>query len=143
MAPPRFLRWAWKSCTILVSAERTRLTKEPAGRVVLRGQSPSTRLFPPDLYEFSIGSMTGRSGGDHHLHHAMTADSGAVRWSMVSMPPGLTMLPAEMALRPDASPYLPVLKEGPPARPSEVIRLRNGDTLRLEAGLVRRALLGR
>ncbi len=129
--------------TILVSAEPTPLTREPAGRVVLRGQSPSTRLFPPDLYELSIGSMTGRSSSDHHPHHEMSADSAAVRWTMVPMPPGLTMLPAEMALRPDASPYLPLLKEGQAARPSEVIRLKSGDTLRLEAGLVRRTLLGR
>jgi suppressor of ftsI len=129
--------------TILVSAERSRLTREPAGRVVLRGQSPSTRLFPPDLYEFSIGSMTGRSSSEHHPHHEMASDTGGVRWTMVPMPPGLTMLPAEMALRPDVSPSLPVLKEGPPVRPSEVLRLKNGDTLRLEAGEVRRSLLGR
>jgi suppressor of ftsI len=125
--------------TILVTAEATLLAKEPSGRVVLRGQSPSTRLFPPDLYEFSIGSMTGESSSGHHPHHGMSAD----RWTMVPMPPGLTMLPAEMALRPDVRPYLPLLKEGPPVRPSEVIRLKNGDTLRLEAGLVRRTLLGR
>jgi FtsP/CotA-like multicopper oxidase with cupredoxin domain len=129
--------------TILISAEPGLLAKEPSGRVVLRGQSPSTRLFPPDLYEFSIGSMTGRSNSEPHPQHEMTADSGATRWTMVPMPPGLTMLPAEMALRPDASPYLPLLKEGPPVRPSQVIQLENGDTLRLEAGLVRRSLLGR
>jgi suppressor of ftsI len=128
--------------TILVTAEPSHLAKEPRGRLVLRGQSPSTRLFPPDLYEFSVGSMTGQSSSDHH-HHQMAADSGALRWTMVPMPPGLAMLPAEMALRPEASPYLPLLKEGPPARSSEVIRLKNGDTLRLEAGLVRRTLLGR
>jgi suppressor of ftsI len=128
--------------TILVTAEPSHLAKHPMGRLVLRGQSPSTRLFPPDLYEFSIGSMTGQSSSDHHPHQ-MAADSGALRWTMVPMPPGLTMLPAEMALRPEASPYLPLSKEGPPARPSEVIRLKNGDTLRLEAGLVRRTLRGR
>jgi suppressor of ftsI len=129
--------------TILVSAERSRLVKEPAGRVVLRGQSPSTRLFPPDLYEFSIGSMTGRSSGDHHMHSKTGPDSMGVHWTMVPMPPGLTMLPAEMALRPDATPYLPVAKERPSVRPSQVLRLHHGDTLRLEAGQVRKNLLGR
>jgi FtsP/CotA-like multicopper oxidase with cupredoxin domain len=129
--------------TILISAERTRLAKEPHGRIVLRGQSPSTRLFPPDLYEFSIGSMTGGPSSDHHEHHEMSADSGSPRWTMVPMPRGLTMLPAEMALRPDAHPYLPASEQAPPARPSEVLRLENGDTLRLEAGVVRRNLLGR
>ena len=51
------------------------------------------------------------------------------------------MLPAEMALRPEVSPYLP---EGPApaARPREVVRVAAGDTLRLEAGLVERTLKG-
>jgi suppressor of ftsI len=129
--------------TILVTAEPNRFAEQPSSRLVLRGQSPSTRLFPPDLYEFSIGSMTTRPGSDHHQHHEMPTDSGTLRWTMVPMPPGLTMLPAEMALRPDASPYLPPSNEGSPARPSEVVRLNAGDTLRLEAGLVRRTLLGR
>jgi FtsP/CotA-like multicopper oxidase with cupredoxin domain len=128
---------------ILVSAERTRTTTEPSGKLILRGQSPSTRLFPPDLYEFSIGSMTSHSSSDHHQHHEMTTDSGMLRWTMVPMPRGLTMLPAEMALRPDAHPYMPMSEHAPPARPSEVLHLENGDTLRLEAGMVRRTLLGR
>ena len=41
---------------ILVTAERSARVKDRVGRMVLRGQSPSTRLFPPDLLEFSIGS---------------------------------------------------------------------------------------
>src|SRR6185312_4922952 len=128
--------------TILVTAEPNRFAEHPSSRLVLRGQSPSTRLFPPDLYEFSIGSMGTAPGSDHRQHHEMAADSGT-RWTMVPMPRGLTMLPAEMALRPDASPYLPPSNEGPLARPSEVVRLNAGDTLRLEAGLVRRTLRGR
>jgi hypothetical protein len=43
--------------TFLVTAERGAGGREPRGRMVLRGQSPSTRLFPPDLLQFSIGSM--------------------------------------------------------------------------------------
>src|SRR6266404_6030607 len=35
--------------TLLVTAERSVRAREPGGRVVLRGQSPATRLFPPDL----------------------------------------------------------------------------------------------
>lgn len=125
---------------VLVTAEPSARVNQPSGRLVLRGQSPSTRLFPPDLLTFSIGSMAGQSGGDHQ-HHEMSSDSSD-RWTSVPMPPGLTMLPAEMALRPEASPYLPAA-EAPLARPSEVVRLEDGDTLRLEAGLVRRSLLGR
>jgi FtsP/CotA-like multicopper oxidase with cupredoxin domain len=63
---------------------------------------------------------------------------------MVPMPPGLTMLPAEMALRPDVEPFLPQADSATPfARPRQVIKVANGDTLRLEAGLVRRTLNGR
>jgi FtsP/CotA-like multicopper oxidase with cupredoxin domain len=52
------------------------------------------------------------------------------------------MLPAEMALRPHVAPYLPgdTGAPAPPlARPREVIPLADGDTLRLEAGVVRRS----
>jgi suppressor of ftsI len=127
---------------ILVTAEPSGRVKEPSGRVVLRAQSPSTRLFPPDLLQFSIGAMGQGSGAEHHEHHTMAADSGALQWTMVPMPPGLTMLPSEMALRPDAAPYLPPTSVAP-ARPHEVVHLRTGDTLRLEAGLVRRQIMGR
>jgi FtsP/CotA-like multicopper oxidase with cupredoxin domain len=127
---------------VLVTAESSTRVKQPSGPMVLRGQSPSTRLFPPDLLTFSIGSAPVQPGADHHGHHEMPGDSGGVRWSSIPMPPGLTMLPAEMTLRPDARAYLPEA-EAPLARPSEVVHLESGDTLRLEAALVRRTLLGR
>lgn len=117
---------------VLITAEKSVRVQAPSGRVILRGQSPSTRLFPPDLLEFSAGGVA--SG--HHEH--VMSD-----WPMVPMPPGLTMLPAEMALRPGVVPYLPTDSAAPLARPHEVVRVRNGDTLRLEAGVVRRTLLGR
>ncbi len=128
---------------VLITAEASARVREPAGRVVLRGQSPSTRLFPPDLLEFSIGRM-GRTGNRRpdHQHGAGRTDSGAPRWSTVPMPPGLQMLPAEMALRPEVTPFLPS-GPAPNARPREIIRVKRGDTLRLEAGLVRRSLKGR
>jgi suppressor of ftsI len=127
---------------VLVTAEPGGRVKVPSSRLVLRGQSPSTRLFPPDLLQFSIGSMGQGAGGESHGQHTMTADSGAVQWTTVPMSPRLTMLPSEMALRPDVAPYLPPTTASP-ARPSEIVRLEDGDTLRLEAGLVRRTLLGR
>ena len=129
-------RIALEKFVVLVTAEQSTRVREPTGRVVLRGQSPSTRLFPPDILEFSIGGM-GRAAQTEHLDHAASG------WPMVPMPPGLTMLPAEMALRPDVAPYLPADTAAPPARPRQVIKVANGDTLRLEAGLVRRTLNGR
>jgi FtsP/CotA-like multicopper oxidase with cupredoxin domain len=128
---------------ILVTAEADAVGKAPAGRMVLRGQSPSTRLFPPDLTEFSIGSVPSPGGtGHHHGEHEATGDSVMLRWTSVPMPPRLTMLPAEMALRPDEPPYLPS-GDAPAARPREIVRLQQGDTLRLDAGVVRRTLGGR
>jgi len=55
------------------------------------------------------------------------------------------MLPAEMALRPAAAPYLPRAGSAAatPVRSREIVRLANGDTLRLVAGLVTRTFKGR
>jgi suppressor of ftsI len=133
--------------TFLVTAERSTRVKEPTGRVVLRGQSPATRLFPPDLLQISIGSMPQPGGSEHQAHDGTHPDGAAapdsvLRWTTVPMPAGLTMLPAEMALRPETSAWLPS-GEAAPARTRQLVRLRHGDTLRLEAGLVRRSLMGR
>ncbi|HEY7611633.1 MAG TPA: multicopper oxidase domain-containing protein, partial [Gemmatimonadales bacterium] len=124
---------------VLVTAERHPRVRQPEGKLVLRGQSPSTRLFPPDLLEFSIGRMGTAARETHGAMHGRSDDRG---WSPVPMPPGLAMLPAEMALRPEATPFLPT-GDAPAARPRELVRLRSGDTLQLEAGLVRRSLKGR
>ncbi len=128
----------------LVTAESDARVAEPAGKVVLRGQSPSTRLFPPDLLEFAIGRMGDLGGGSHEHGHGAVAggDSIGPRWTTVPMPPGLAMLPAEMALRPEVTPYLPA-GAAEPARPRELIRVGDGDTLRLQAWLVTRSLKGR
>jgi FtsP/CotA-like multicopper oxidase with cupredoxin domain len=134
--------------SFLITAERSSRVKEPNGRVVLRGQSPATRLFPPDLLQFSIGAMSLSSGGEHH-DHTGAANGNPVtdsmpRWTTVPMPPGLTMLPAEMALRPNVAAWLPSAGEPiAPVRARELVHLEDGDTLRLDAGLVRRTLNGR
>ena len=130
---------------ILITAERDPHGREPGGRIVLRGQSPSTRLFPPDLLEFSIGAMGQAASTHDHAAGASGAAADTLGWPMVPMPPGLRMLPAEMALRPHVAPYLPGDTRAPTpplARPREVIPLADGDTLRLEAGIVRRSLGG-
>jgi suppressor of ftsI len=125
--------------TVLITAERNAEVKKTKGRIVLRGQSPSTRLFPPDLLEFSVGAAMPR--GDNHSER-MPMDTAA--WPMVPVSPHITMLPSEMALRPDVAPFLPAQDTTAPlARPSERVRLADGDTLRLAAGPVRRSLRGR
>ncbi len=124
---------------ILVSAERSAAVTSPTGRFVLRGASPSTRLQPPDLMQFTIGATREPESPMQHAHAAPPARSDSARWTTVPMPPNLPMLPAEMTLRPRVAPYLPSANApSPRARPRELIRLRNGDTLRLRAGLVSR-----
>jgi suppressor of ftsI len=98
------------------------VTAEPGGQVILRGQSPSSRLQPADFLRFALGAV--RDSTPMHMD--------------VPMPPGLPMLPAEMALRPSAPLWLPHADTAPPVRPGGELRLRNGDTLHLTAGLVRR-----
>ena len=138
---------------ILVSAEATPDARVPSHVVVLRGQSPSTRLQPPDMVQFVYGAMVDTTAGAspshdmtrmHDTHGVDTATRNA-RWTTVPMTPGLQMLASEMALRPDISAWLP---QPPPggaarARPRELVRLRSGDTLRLAAQLVTRTFKGR
>src|SRR5260370_1404873 len=62
---------------------------------------------------------------------------------MPPVPAGLTMLPAEMALRPDVTPFLPTPDALlPNADPNEVLRLKDGDIIDLDAELVRRTIDG-
>jgi suppressor of ftsI len=121
---------------ILISGERSVSVGAPHGRMILRGQSPSTRPFPPDVLEFSVGGM-GMSGAMEHRQHDSTA------WPMPPVPAGLTMLPAEMALRPDVTPFLPTTDALlPNADSNEVLRLKDGDIIDLDAELVRRTIAG-
>ena len=123
--------------------------EERLGRPVLRGSSPSHRMSPPDMFEFLLGAGSGLSGSgpadstEPHDGHAPT-ETG---WSHPPMPAGLTMLPALMELDPpDVTPWLPSVdrpEDVPFARPRELVRLHDGDTLHLEAGWVRRRLRGR
>ena len=138
---------------ILVTAERSPDPAEPAGRIVLRGQSPGTRLQPPEILQLALGAMADADSSappvDHAAHaaHGTTAGISAkgapASWTSVPMIPGLQMLAAEMALRPRVSPWLPAWSDTLPlVRPSQIARLASGDTLRLEAGLVRRSFKG-
>ena len=62
------------------------------------------------------------------------------------MPAGLAMMPAEMGLPfPAATPFLPSAARGAPipeARPRDVVRLNDGDTLRLVAAPLRQTVHG-
>ena len=124
---------------ILVTAEASASATEMRGRLVMRGMSPSTRLQPPDFMQFVLGAT--RDTASHEHYAGTSVDS--LRWTMVPMPPGISMLPAEMALRPNVAPYLPRSNASTPlVQPRQLVRLANGDTLRLTAGVVRRSFKG-
>ena len=121
---------------ILISSERSGRVREPHGRIIVRGQSPSTRPFPPDLLEFSLGAARSGDAMDHGEHES-------AGWPMVPTPAGVTMLPSEMALRPDVTPFLPAMDAPlPDAGANEVLRLKDGDFIDLDAELVRRTING-
>jgi len=123
---------------VLISAESGPSVAEWTGKLVLRGESASNRMRPPDVLEFTLGT----AAASDHAGHAPTRDS--LGWTAVPMPPALPMLPAEMTLRPGVRAWLPAATSATPAaRPREVRTLQTGDTLVLEAGVVRRTLAGR
>ena len=112
---------------VLISAEATPVSSQPRGPVLLRGESPSNRMRPPDLYQLSLG--------------AVTPPPESAGWHGVPMTPHIPMLPSEMALTPAAAPWLP-RPDGAvgEARPREVRTLRDGDTLELVAELMHRRI---
>ncbi|MGH7615357.1 MAG: multicopper oxidase family protein [Gemmatimonadales bacterium] len=125
---------------VLITAEASAEVEERRGRLVLRGQSPSSRMQPPDVMQLALG-VTTTPADPHASHDAGVRDASG--WPIPPMPPNLTMLPAEMALRPSLSPYLPAPDRGsaiPAAKPRQLVRLGDGDTLDLRAGFVRRTL---
>ena len=86
--------------------------------------------------EFSLAA----AGSSHAMDQAEPDSSG---WPMVPTPPGLMMLPSEMALRPDVTPFLPAAETPlPKAEPHEVLLLKDGDIVDLDAELVRRTIDG-
>jgi suppressor of ftsI len=136
-------RVAFDRILILITAERDANVSERSGRLVLRGTSASVRMQPHDL-AFLLAGFLDKSDAatTDHAHHDAGAASGA--WTAPPMHPEVTMPPALMTLRPDVSPYTPAVGgEIPLARPRELLRLRDGDTLNLTAAPVRRVLFGR
>jgi FtsP/CotA-like multicopper oxidase with cupredoxin domain len=123
---------------VLVTAEASPAVTEQRGRLVLRGTSPSMLMLPHD-----IGLLPAqRPPGSAHAH-------GEARggWRMPPMHRAVRrMIPGLEALEPRVAPYLPGAGKDssaiPRARPRELVTLADGDTLRLEAGLVRRSLGG-
>jgi FtsP/CotA-like multicopper oxidase with cupredoxin domain len=116
---------------IMISAESSATVAERTGRLVLRGNSPSTRMQRHDVL-----MLPGGSG-------AMGDMRG---WPMPPMDTTIPMyMPGIEALVPPVAPYLPQAPPGvriPDAKPRTVMNLRDGDALSLDAELVRRTIQG-
>jgi suppressor of ftsI len=150
---------------ILISAERSSAVRQRAGRLVLRGTSPSARLLAHrDLLQPSAVGVPGTPPGaaatdsTRRAMAAMTAMHGASAGAAIAgagswtMPPMQTvqrrtpMMPGMAGLVPSTPPFLPATigdAVPPRVRPRSVVQLRTGDTLALEAGLVTRSVAGR
>ncbi len=136
---------------IMVSAEGPEVGDRRTGRLLLRGGSPSTRMYPPDMFEYLLGagsavSGNAMAGAGGHGHGGGDPDPDPAGWPRPPMPTDLTMLPALMELAPpDVTPYLPRVDDPesvPFARPRELVRLADGDTLAMDATYVRRRIRG-
>jgi len=119
---------------LMVSAEPDTTGSERRGKPVLRGMSPSWLMHPHDE-----SRLPPRSAPHQH-------ESGG--WTMPPMHPSVPwMVPGLEALTPAEPPWLPGSSLDPaalePARATSIMNLRDGDTLRLVAGPVRRTIGGR
>jgi suppressor of ftsI len=138
---------------ILVSAERSAAVTQRGGKLVLRGTSPSARLMAHrDVLQPSapgaLRDPTAPRGNDMAAMHA-TPNASHDGWSMPPMPAAMSArgMMGMDGLVPKVAPFR--AGEGidpssvPVSRPREIVRLRDGDTLTLESGFVRRTIRGK
>jgi suppressor of ftsI len=126
---------------VLITAEESGSVSERRGYVVFRGYSPSTRLQAGGHTMLSAGLQFDpdrlppvQESGPVHAHDHMM-------WGMVPPNPALPMIMGPQMLSPAVMPFLPPRKpEIAPAKPWRRMSLRDGDTLRLEAGPVLRKI---
>jgi suppressor of ftsI len=130
-------RIALNTFLILISAEQSPDVPTRRGRLVLRGRSASALMQPHD---FTVLPPQPTSG---HAH-----GSSGDGWVMPPMHPQVpAMIPGLENLRPRIAPFRPGRGIDPstlPAvKPRQVLSLKDGDTLALEATMVRRSIAGR
>ena len=117
---------------VIVTAESDPDAPAWEGRIVLRGTSAGMRMEPEDLL-----ALTGMVGG-------AAPPPPARGWRRPPMHPSVAMMPGVGRLTPPVDPFLPSTAGTlPAARPREIVRLGDGGTLDLEAGLVERTIDGR
>jgi FtsP/CotA-like multicopper oxidase with cupredoxin domain len=122
---------------VMITAETSPRVARRSGRMVLRANSPSWLLLPHDASKLPAQSVA------EHAHH-----SDGSGWTMPPMHPGVpTMVAGLEALVPSTKPWWPGTSRDtssiPMVKPREMLTLRDGDSLLLTAGLVRRSIAGR
>lgn len=123
---------AFNRFTILVTAEANAGAKAPSDAYVLRGQSASMRLSA------AHATPAQAPGEHHHSGNGWRMPPAHPRASDMYMPP-------LMALTPNAHPFLPTgnVAGMPVVKPRGILKLKDGDRIRLEAGIVQREFKGR
>ncbi len=127
--------------TVWISLEPSDDTAQREGRLVLRGRSPSSVMEAHDLLTLAPTAVMPTRPAPAEGAHAHAG--GGAGWSMPPMHPAVPMLPGLRGLTPGVTPYLPAvvdLERLPEARPRQLVRLGDGGTLDLEAGMVRRTI---
>ncbi|HEX9705370.1 MAG TPA: multicopper oxidase family protein [Gemmatimonadales bacterium] len=127
-------RLALDKFLIFVTAEPSGGVARRSGPLVLRGMSPANLMLPLDVSDLPPAPRS------PHAHAGQGWPLPPMHPAVPTMPPGLD------ALRPRSTPFLPAGGDGdsiPVVRAREVLTLADGDSLALEAGLVRRTLAGR
>ncbi|MGH7607982.1 MAG: multicopper oxidase domain-containing protein, partial [Gemmatimonadales bacterium] len=124
---------------VLVSLERSADVTTRQGRLVLRGMSAGNLMRP---YDFT--ALPPQASPSPHGH----GQDGGDGWQVPPMHPDVpAMIPGLETLRPDVTPLRPGkgIDPGglPRTRPRRLITLADGDSLALEAGLLRRSVAGR
>lgn len=124
------------------------LSKHRAARTLAAGLAIVIAAAPPA----SAQTDTARAAGhDMHAGHDMSGSdrraADAAAWRMPPMPPDMPMPPGLATATPAVAPFLPGMGIDPVSVPDAVFRtveeMEDGDTLELEARLVRRTISGR
>ncbi|MEM8488759.1 MAG: multicopper oxidase family protein [Bacteroidota bacterium] len=88
------------------------------------------------------GLVLGQNHDMHDMHHGHNMDASDDEWRMPPMDMSMPMMPGIENELPPVEPFLPgagqMANMLPEARPAEVVEMADGDTLDLEASLVRR-----
>ena len=143
---------AWSQFRVLISAESTAAVPSRAGRLVLRGTLPDSRLLAHrDVTQlFGVGHPTSTAGGQSHAAPAGKAEppsADSMTWVMPPMDAIAMAMPAMPDVRPSVRPFRAASATNPTtlpfATPQESLHLHSGDTLSLTASLVRRSIDGR